>query len=719
VSNKDSGTDCTPFLLDTGASADIENVTFSGTHSHSSACNDAIRFGGTILEANNSPNAEFAGYHTQVEKNWFDNTRTWLYLADGANSIIAAGNEYSSTSGVPSAMPATPGVTSGIPTYCPVMSDSTATQTTANILRNNLYESTYVPYDVCQIGASQNSLITSGESLWDPTAAGTTIAYHFTQSSSSHLDFNDGYVQAAGSGYTAIAHVTSTSGTAPSVTVTGLNLDYGGSGYSTVTNPVGLLMSGGAICGYFTLTNTAGVLSAPVIQTAGPCPSTTVYATIVGPNSHIAYSVNLYSGSTSTFTGFSQGLMLGPWGATGVPQSGGAGFTVQPAEVPTSTSYPSFYVKTAKNDPVCPGATLMSLLYYGYATLQSCTGEMPLYIKNSAGTDYLELESNGTIYSYGSDMSLTAGTGHNVVAKSPLSLYSTTTPILLNGSAGTSGQTLMSGGAGATPTWGTPGSGISQINGPSANVTGPIITITGNGVTQGGSGNSTFTFNGGGWGQGLVEDTGCCTIATNLLVSQGDQYQVCTSSTSTVATVSSGGPLAATSASAATSGDCAGWYGYASAYYSGGDPFLSWTTNYVTSADYGNDRIWLGLVGNSSCAYTVIGATDTPTGCTVAAIRFSTNASDTYYTGVTCDASACAYTPIWVAPATGIIPMSVAINSGSVVFTVNGTSVTSTTTLPATNALMYPIFTNTTLSNTARYLEVGHIHGVYQSGRLN
>jgi hypothetical protein len=45
-----------------------------------------------------------------------------------------------------------------------------------------------------------------------------------------------------------------------------------------------------------------------------------------------------------------------------------------------------------------------------------------------------------------------------------LTLSSTTSPITLNASVGTSGQVLTSAGAGATPTWTTPSSGATGFD---------------------------------------------------------------------------------------------------------------------------------------------------------------------------------------------------------------------------------------------------------------
>jgi hypothetical protein len=723
---KDSGTDCTPFVLATGANADIGGVTFSGTHGNASSCNEGIIFGGTINAALNSPNGAFLGYGTtRVVHNWFDKIRVAGWFRDGTNSILWADNEYESTSGVPSAMPSSPGLTSGFPAYCPIMSDSTVAQTYKNLLRGNLFESVYVPYDICQIGSSVNSIINQGNSVWDTHLVGNIfIAEHFTSGSSTTYECDGCSINSDGN--RAIAQLT-VSGSSPSITVTGVTLLTPGAGASTTVNSVIQFIANGVSCGYAIATNTAGALSAPVIQVAGPC-ATTPVAVVVGPNTvYSSHEMNLYNGlGTTTYHGLGNGTVYGSTTFVGnALPSGGAPIIVRPNDPPTSTSADSFIIGNSPYDPTCPGNNLFTQLYTGALALKACTGESYVTFTNSGSTDSFVAGSNGSITETGHSIDITAGTGlainlHSpllVVAGNSLNLQSTTTPLLLNSSAGTAGQVMTSAGPGATPTWAAAGSGVTQITGPSGVVTGPT-TFTGNGVTQAGS---TFTFGSGGWFSGLVEDTGCCTVSTSLLVPNGNIYTTCVSSTSSYGAVSATSPLTAVSLSAATSGDCAGWYGVTPAYFSTGQPILYWTINYVTSADYGNDRIWMGLASpeTGGCSYTVIDATDTPTTCAVAAIRFSTSASDTYYTGVTCNGSACTYTPIGVSPATSIVPMSVAINSGSVTFTVNGTSVTSTTTLPPTSALMYSLFLNTTLSNTARYLLLGHIHGVYQSGRAN
>jgi hypothetical protein len=58
------------------------------------------------------------------------------------------------------------------------------------------------------------------------------------------------------------------------------------------------------------------------------------------------------------------------------------------------------------------------------------------------------------------------------VTSAGLSLLSTTSPIILNGQAGTSGQVLTSAGAGATPTWTTVSGGGSGFTGAGTSITG-------------------------------------------------------------------------------------------------------------------------------------------------------------------------------------------------------------------------------------------------------
>lgn len=67
-----------------------------------------------------------------------------------------------------------------------------------------------------------------------------------------------------------------------------------------------------------------------------------------------------------------------------------------------------------------------------------------------------------------------------LAATEPFNLSGTTTPLLLNGSAGTTGQIVTSAGAGATPTWGSGSSGT--VSGQAANVIplGTSATVIGN-----------------------------------------------------------------------------------------------------------------------------------------------------------------------------------------------------------------------------------------------
>lgn len=119
-------------------------------------------------------------------------------------------------------------------------------------------------------------------------------------------------------------------------------------------------------------------------------------------------------------------------------------------------------------------------------------------------------------------------------------------------------------------------------------------------------------------------------------------------------------------------------------------------------------RIWCGLMdGDPSAA-------DSPTTRNIAAVRFSTNASDTTFKGVTCNASACTVSGAvsgTVAAATEYTIRVDARSASQVKFTVNDTNLqTNSATLPASATNLSATCVITTLTTAARTLNWGLTH---------
>lgn len=97
-----------------------------------------------------------------------------------------------------------------------------------------------------------------------------------------------------------------------------------------------------------------------------------------------------------------------------------------------------------------------NLLLGGYAGTTSLAGNIVF----STPTGTIRLQHNGSQWTSATPMSMTG-----------LILPSTTSPITLNASVGTAGQALLSAGAGATPTWGSPTVPLQSISNAAGNGT--------------------------------------------------------------------------------------------------------------------------------------------------------------------------------------------------------------------------------------------------------
>lgn len=206
--------------------------------------------------------------------------------------------------------------------------------------------------------------------------------------------------------------------------------------------------------------------------------------------------------------------------------------------------------------------------------------------------------------------------------------------------------------------------------------------------------------------------------ATNTLNGVGDSLTACASSASSLTPASSGAPGVIMNASAASSGDCAGWKGWGY-YWPGRYPLLKWGVIYNAAGDYGATyaRIKMGLITYSGVQST-FDATALPA-YNYAVIRFDTSIPDTYYMCVTSNGSNTTATAIGTTkPSLAYTVMSISWSAAGVTCTVGSTSVINTSAgyLPSSSGPYSAIWDNATLQNSATHLGLNGGYGCEQTG---
>lgn len=96
---KDGGSDCAPFIQTTNTTLYIHNVTFAGTASGASACNDAIVLGGTGTIGGGTSSAAFQGYGTVIDHVFFHQIRRGALFQSFANGVQFTNNTVDTSSG--------------------------------------------------------------------------------------------------------------------------------------------------------------------------------------------------------------------------------------------------------------------------------------------------------------------------------------------------------------------------------------------------------------------------------------------------------------------------------------------------------------------------------------------------------------------------------------------------------------------------------------------
>ena len=325
------------------------------------------------------------------------------------------------------------------------------------------------------------------------------------------------------------------------------------------------------------------------------------------------------------------------------------------------------------------------------------------------GANYPVVCASGAIGAYTSVVAAVGASGGTVSNGNPITFSDVVvcpgsnpcaySPTYVNGTA------LNIQGNGTTA---TPSAGNVNITGSNGNV----VTVSGNAINIAAPTASGAEL---AFGNGFVEK--CMLNSGSAITCLGDSTTnaVSTGSTSQIA-ASSSSPLMLQWTSGTTSGNAAGWYGL-SVYYANKQPQIVFGTNYNTSTDYSsNARIQLGLLGNT-CVATTMQAGDSPS-CSYAMIEYSTSRSDSHYQCVTDNGSGSpTVTAIGTtSPSTTFQAMSISYTPTSVSCTVGSTTVSNTTTLPASTVIFLDMFYNTTLTNAATHLRMNGVYGTYTCG---
>lgn len=154
-------------------------------------------------------------------------------------------------------------------------------------------------------------------------------------------------------------------------------------------------------------------------------------------------------------------------------------------------------------------------------------------------------------------------------------------------------------------------------------------------------------------------------------------------------------------ASAASSGSYAGLANNVNVTRYDGQPVIFYRFKYPASGDMLVQRLWVGF----SSAPGTTGTVDNPSGQHVAAIRYSTNTSDTVFQTVTANGTSSTITSTSVTPAAGTV-YTVCIDMrdpASVKFYINGALTnTHTTNLPSSSSTLASMCRVVTLENVAK-----------------
>ena len=279
------------------------------------------------------------------------------------------------------------------------------------------------------------------------------------------------------------------------------------------------------------------------------------------------------------------------------------------------------------------------------------------------------------------------------------------------------GETYTVFGSGVLPPgWTCTGTGASQVCTAPGTLAAQTVTISGTPTNPTDAATVDYVDTHSGFHNGFLEQ---CGVGNNTggFACLGNALSHGGASAAQVGSTANS-PYMNQSTSAVTAGAYSGWYGQKNIWGTFA-PDSKFGVAYGASTDYSaNSRQWFGfMIG--SCLPATMAASDTPA-CAYGAIRWSTTASDTTYRCVTDNGSGTptvtaigTQTPSTLGASQYLIPMEIAWTSASAfTCTVNGVSVTNTTTLPGTTNAYQELFINTYPGGGVTHVELDGTYGV-------
>ena len=159
----DNASDCATFIGTIQTSLNVHDVGFVGTHSGTSACNIGVSLGGDGSGSGVQPTAQFQGYGTKVDHNFFSNISAGVLGQASVNGVVISNNTWSTTCG---------GVT---PSTTAIALSGTLFVSTNNVIYGNLIEAMNYKYAFSFVDSPGNLMF--GNTVWDQGASWAASVY--------------------------------------------------------------------------------------------------------------------------------------------------------------------------------------------------------------------------------------------------------------------------------------------------------------------------------------------------------------------------------------------------------------------------------------------------------------------------------------------------------------------------------------------------------------